>query len=403
MQKNAALPLLCATLLSPEPIEFSHVPDLADIQTLSALLSQHGTQISGSGNTKTLATPTVTNHVAPYDLVSKMRASILVLGPLLARHGSAQVALPGGCAIGSRPVDLHLRALEALGAKVDVVGGDVVAKAPTGGLQAGVIRFPKISVGATENALLAASLANGTTEIENAAQEPEIIDLCELLVKMGAKIEGIGTSTLAIDGQTQLSGTPHRVVADRIEAGTFAVAALMTGGDLQLDGAQGAQLGALIDLLGQAGAEVEINTSGIRVRATTDRPVAFDAVTKEYPGFPTDLQAQIMAMACFADGRSTIQETIFENRFMHADELTRLGADIQISGNTATITGKAKLSGARVQSTDLRAAAALVLAGLVADGTTYVTALEHLDRGYENFEGKLRAVGATLERVELPE
>ncbi len=398
--KNAALPLLCATLLTDQPLAFTRVPGLADIKTLSALLEQHGTKISGSGSALTFTTKTISSHIAPYELVSAMRASILVLGPLLARHGQAVVALPGGCAIGSRPVDLHLRAMEALGAEVEVIGGDVVAKAPVGGLQGGIIRFPKVSVGATENALMAAAMAKGTTRIENAAQEPEIVDLGELLIAMGVPIQGLGTATIEIEGQASLNGASHAVVADRIEAGTFAVAALMNGGDLTLRGARPDHLGAHMDLLTKAGAEVSAERETLRV-AMSGRAEAFDAVTTEYPGFPTDLQAQVMALACVANGRSTIQETIFENRFMHADELMRLGADIQISGNTATVTGHARLSGARVQATDLRAGAALVLAGLAADGETYVTALEHLDRGYERFEEKLRGAGVDLERINL--
>ncbi len=400
--KNAALPLLCATLLTDQALEFSHVPDLADIKTLTALLQQHGAKVSGAGGTLTFQTPSISSHLAPYELVSAMRASILVLGPLLARYGEAVVALPGGCAIGSRPVDLHLKAMEALGAEIEIIGGDVVAKAPSGGLRGGLVRFPKVSVGATENAMMAAALATGTTRLENAAQEPEIVDLGELLIKMGVPIRGLGTSTIELDGQASLAGTAHRVVPDRIEAGTFAVAALITGGDLFLDGARGEHLGAHLDLLQRAGAQTEVRDGGIHVQATAARPEAFDAMTTEHPGFPTDLQAQVMALATVAQGRSTITETIFENRFMHADELMRLGADIQISGNTATVTGQARLSGARVQATDLRAAAALVLAGLAAEGETYVTALEHLDRGYERFEEKLRGVGADLERIALP-
>lgn len=399
--KNAALPLFCATLLTSEPLNFSQVPNLADIATLSALLRQHGTQISGAGTTRTLQTKAVTSSRAPYDLVSAMRASILVLGPLLARHGQAQVALPGGCAIGSRPVDLHLRAMEALGARVEVVGGDVRATAPRGGLRGGLIAFPKVSVGATENALMAASLATGSTRLENAACEPEIVDLGELLIAMGAQISGLGSPTLEVEGQGTLGGAQHAIMPDRIEAGTFAVAALITGGDLDLSGARAEHLRAPLVLLEQAGAQVRTYEGGVQIRARSARPQAFDAVTTEYPGFPTDLQAQIMALACVAEGRSTVQETIFENRFMHVDELLRLGADIHVTGKTAAITGKPRLSGARVQATDLRAAAALALAGLAAEGPTHVTALEHLDRGYERFEEKLRAVGATLERVTL--
>ena len=398
--KNAALPLFCATLLTDQPLAFTRVPVLADIRTLSTLLAQHGTRISGAGSSLTLTTSAIQSQVAPYALVSAMRASILVLGPLLARHGAAVVALPGGCAIGSRPVDLHLRAMEALGAEVEVVGGNVVAKAPASGLRGAVIRFPRVSVGATENTLMAAALAKGGTRIENAAQEPEIVDLGTLLIAMGTEISGLGTATIEVEGQAYLGGASHDVVADRLEAGTFAIAALMNGGDITLRGACADHLGVPLDLFSQAGAQLRVEAESLRI-STSDRIQAFDAVTTEYPGFPTDLQAQVMALACVAKGRSTIQETIFENRFMHADELVRLGADIHISGNRATITGRARLSGARVRATDLRAAAGLVLAGLAAEGETHVTALNHLDRGYERFEDKLRGVGADLERITL--
>ena len=398
--KNAALPLLCTTLLIDQPLQIRRVPDLADIRTLCSLLSQHGTRVEpGAAGQLTLTTPEILSPVAPYELVSVMRASILVLGPLLARHGCAEVALPGGCAIGSRPVDLHIRAMEALGARVDVVAGNVVATAPRGGLRAGCIQFPRVSVGATENALMAAALAKGTTRLENAAREPEIVDLGELLQSMGVPIRGLGTSTIEIEGQTTLSGCDHSVVADRIEAGTFAVAALITGGELFLEGAHAAHLGALLTLLQQAGAACEVLPGGIKVQGHASRPQGFDIVTGEYPGFPTDLQAPVMALASVAEGCSSITETIFENRFRHIGELMRLGADIQIRGNHATIRGQARLSGARINGTDLRAAAALVLAGLAAEGETHVTGLEYLDRGYERFEAKLCAVGAELRRV----
>ncbi len=399
--KNAALPLLCATLLTHEPLRFGRVPDLADIHTLRALLSQHGCQIRQQGERLDLTTPEIRNHVAPYELVSTMRASILVLGPLLARHGKAVVALPGGCAIGSRPVDLHIDAMEALGATVDVVGGDIVATAPTGGLRGARIAFPKVSVGATENALMAASLATGTSRIERAACEPEIIDLCDLLIAMGVKIDGVGTPTLDIEGQAALHGCQHEVIVDRLVAGTFAIAALMTGGDLLIAGARADHLTAHLALLEAAGARCQVREDGIQVTMEADRPLAFDVETREHPGFPTDLQAQVMALACIAEGTSTIRETIFENRFMHADELMRLGANIQISGHRATVQGTRKLSGARVSATDLRAGAALALAGLAATGETYVTALHHLDRGYDGFEDKLRGVGADVERIPL--
>ena len=399
--KNAALPILCSTLLTDQALSFDRVPDLVDIETLCALLRQHGTQINRLSGGLRLITPEIKSATAPYELVSKMRASILVLGPLLARHGQAKVALPGGCAIGSRPVDLHSHAMKTLGAQVDIQNGNVVAKTPSKGLIGGVVRFSKASVGATENALMAASLAKGTTRLENAAKEPEIIDLGLLLQTMGAPIEGLGTSTIEIEGQTSLKGCHHQVVPDRIVAGTFAIATLMTGGNIFLRGARGEHLETHLELLCQAGAICEVQDAGIQVRANGSRPRAFDAITKEYPGFPTDLQAQLMALACIADSKSTITETIFENRFMHVDELIRLGADIQVSGNQAVISGQRQLSGAQVNATDLRAAAALILAGLAAEGDTYVTALEHLDRGYEKFEEKLRGVGADLERISL--
>ena len=311
--KNAALPLLCATLLTDQTLSFARVPDLADIRTLSALLKQHGTQIEDlGGNALRLTTAKIQSAVAPYELVSTMRASILVLGPLLARYGQATVALPGGCAISSRPVDLHIKAMEALGARVEVVSGNVVAAAPKGGLRGGTIRFPKVSVGATENALMAAALARGTTRLENAAQEPEIVDLGQLLMAMGVPMHGLGTSTIEIEGQSQLGGCHHQVVADRSEAGTFGVAALITGGDLFLEGARGDHLGAHLDILTQAGARCEVSDQGVQITSTRSRPLGFDARTSEYPGFPTDLQAQIMALACVAEGRSIITETIFE-------------------------------------------------------------------------------------------
>ncbi len=399
--KNAALPLLCATLLTDQKLSFDRVPDLADIKTLSALLIQHGCEIKQNGNSFELTTQSIASEVAPYQLVSMMRASILVLGPLLARHGAAKVALPGGCAIGSRPVDFHIRAMEALGAELEVKEGNVIARAPKGGLVGGRINFPKVSVGATENALMAASLARGTTRIENAAREPEIIDLGQLLISMGATISGLGTDTITIEGQSSLNGCQHSVVADRIVAGTFAVGAVITGGDLFLSGARGDHLTSLISLLEEAGANCVSSDDGVQVSMLKGSPKSFDIETREHPGFPTDLQAQVMALACISSGTSTIRETIFENRFMHADELVRLGADIQIHGNQATVRGSKRLSGARVKATDLRAGAALALAGLAASGETLVTALEHLDRGYDNFEEKLRGVGADLERITL--
>lgn len=403
--KNAALPLMCAALLTDEPLTLSNLPRLADINTLSELLNHHGTSIhidGGSGESNferqiTFSAKTITSTVAPYEMVRKMRASILVLGPLVARMGEATVSLPGGCAIGNRPIDLHLKALEALGATIELAEGYVRAKAPNG-LVGATVRFPFVSVGATENILMAACLAKGTTILENAAREPEIVDLAKCLVAMGAKIEGAGNEKIIIEGVEKLHGCTHRVLPDRIEAGSYAVAAAITQGDIMLEGIGADIMGATINVLEAAGCTVEESAIGLHIKAS-GRPKAFNAVTQPYPGFATDMQAQFMALATVADGASIITEAIFENRFMHVPELTRLGADITVTGSSATIRGTTKLKAAPVMATDLRASMGLALAALVAEGETVVSRLYHLDRGYERMEEKLRNIGADVERV----
>lgn len=403
--KNAALPLMCAALLTDEPLTLSNLPRLADINTLSELLNHHGTSIhidGGSGESNferqiTFSAKTITSTVAPYEMVRKMRASILVLGPLVARMGEATVSLPGGCAIGNRPIDLHLKALETLGATIELAEGYVRAKAPNG-LVGATVRFPFVSVGATENILMAACLAKGTTILENAAREPEIVDLAKCLIAMGAKIEGAGNEKIIIEGVEKLQGCTHRVLPDRIEAGSYAVAAAITQGDLMLEGIGADIMGATINVLEATGCVVEESDIGLHIKAS-DRPKAFNAVTQPYPGFATDMQAQFMALATVADGASIITEAIFENRFMHVPELTRLGADITVTGSSATIRGTTKLKAAPVMATDLRASMGLALAALVAEGETVVSRLYHLDRGYERMEEKLRNIGADVERV----
>lgn len=403
--KNAALPLMCAALLTNEPLTLTNLPRLADINTLNDLLNHHGASILiGSGTGKEGAERSITFHaktiestVAPYEMVRKMRASILVLGPLVARMGEATVSMPGGCAIGNRPIDLHLKALEALGAEIELAEGYVRAKAPKG-LVGGTVRFPFVSVGATENILMAACLAKGVTTIENAAKEPEIVDLAQCLVAMGAKIEGAGSETITVTGVEKLHGATHRVLPDRIEAGSYAVAAAITGGDLLLAGIGADIMGATIDVLVASGCKVEETDTGLRIIGN-GRPKAFNAVTQPYPGFATDMQAQFMALAAVADGASIITEAIFENRFMHVPELCRLGADITVTGSSATVRGVALLKSAPVMATDLRASMGLALAALVAEGETTVNRLYHLDRGYERLEEKLKNVGADIERV----
>ena len=406
--KNAALPLMIASLLTSERLTLRNVPRLADVNLLLRILRNHGADMTVDGKragqpemqgeTVHLTTAEVVDTTAPYELVSRMRASFWVLGPLLARCGEARVSLPGGCAIGTRPVDLHLLALERLGARLDIDGGYVVAKAPKG-LKGNRIDFPKVSVGATHNALMAASLAHGETIIENAAREPEIGDVAACLVKMGAKISGIGSSTLRIQGVSRLHGADHTVLSDRIETGTYAMAAAMTGGDVRLKGAPVEHLGALIDILGQAGVKVRQSADTLEISRNGNRLNPVEVETQPFPGFPTDLQAQLMALMTIADGTSTLRETIFENRFMHVQELARLGADISLSGDTAHVKGVAKLTGAQVMATDLRASVSLVIAGLAAEGETMLHRVYHLDRGFETLETKLKGCGANVERI----
>ena len=404
--KNAALPLMAAALLTDRPLLLRRVPRLADIVTMTELLSQHGVQVaeearSGNGAAGErglrLVTPSIESIVAPYDIVRKMRASVLVLGPLLARHGKAEVSLPGGCAIGARPVDLHIQALEALGAEIEVKGGYLHAAAPRG-LTGTRFIFPKVSVGATENALMASVLAKGTTVLANVAREPEIIDLAHCLNAMGARIEGIGSDTLTIEGVEALHGAEHRVVADRIEAGTFAMAAAITGGSVTLKAVKPELLDAMIEALRPAGLVFNSDESDLRI--SRPGPLSgVDVMTEPFPGFPTDLQAQMMGLMTVATGASMITETIFENRFMHVPELVRMGADITIHGRSALVRGVSRLNGAPVMATDLRASVSLVIAALVAEGETVINRVYHLDRGYERIEEKLAGCGAKIERI----
>ncbi len=406
--KNAALPLMIASLLTDEMLRLKNMPQLADVLLLQRILRNHGTDTSvfgkragennENGETVGLMAADIVDTVAPYNLVSKMRASFWVLGPLLARCGEAKVSLPGGCAIGTRPVDLFLMSMEILGAEIDVDAGYVVAKAKNG-LHGGRIVFPKVSVGATHCAMMAATLAKGETVIENAAREPEVGDLASCLVKMGAQIEGIGTSSLHIQGKDRLHGAEHTVLADRIETGTYALAVAMTGGDVTLTGTSTQLLDAFIAKLIEAGVNVEAVDNGIQVSRNGTNLMPLSIETQPYPGFPTDLQAQIMALMTMANGTSTIRETIFENRFMHVQELARLGADISLQGDTALVHGVKKLHGAEVMATDLRASVSLVIAGLVARGETILHRVYHLDRGFESLEAKLSACGADIERI----
>jgi len=403
--KNAALTLIPCALLTDEPVTLRNLPRLADIDGFQHLMNQFGvtTAIQGTrpedfGRTMRMEATRITSSVAPYDLVRKMRASILVLGPMLARAGEATVSMPGGCAIGNRPIDLHLKALEAMGAEVELAQGYVKAIQPDGGLPGGTFDFPVVSVGATENAVMAAVLANGTTRLRNAAREPEIVDLCNLLVAMGAEIEAIGSSDLVIHGVPRLHGANYRVMADRIEAGSYACAAAITGGEVRLEGARADEMQATIQALRQAGVAVEEDAKGIFISANGPlKPV--DLTTAPYPGLATDMQAQLMAMLCKADGASVLKETIFENRFMHVPELARMGADISTEGRTAIVKGVDTLTGAEVMATDLRASMSLVIAALAAQGETQVRRIYHLDRGYERLEEKLQLVGADIERV----
>jgi len=406
--KNAALPLMIIPLLTADPVTLHNVPRLADVMRLQRILQNHGVdittagkrvgQIDHAGETLKISAKNIVDTTAPYELVSKMRASFWVLGPLIARMGEAKVSLPGGCAIGTRPVDMHLLAMEKLGAECVIEAGYVIAKAKKG-LKGGHISFAKVSVGATHAALMAAVLAHGDTIIENAATEPEITDVAECLVKMGAKIEGIGTRTLNITGVTSLHGAEHTVIADRIEAGTYAMVAGMTGGDVTLRGARADTLESAFVAMRRAGIDVTSSAEGIRIKRNGSDIQPVDITTDPYPGFPTDLQAQFMGLMTMAKGRSHIRETIFENRFMHVQELARLGADIRLHGDMAEIHGVAKLTGADVMATDLRASVSLVIAGLVAEGETMLHRVYHLDRGFEDLEGKLSAVGADVARI----
>ncbi len=403
--KNSALTLMPCALLTDEPLTLRNLPRLADVDGFGHLLNQLGvsTMVEGArpedfGRVMTMRAQRLTSSVAPYDIVRKMRASILVLGPLLGRAGEATVSLPGGCAIGNRPIDLHLKALEGLGAEIELAAGYVKATAPGGRLSGGRVSFPIVSVGATENALMAAVTAKGGSVIENAAREPEIVDLCNLLVAMGASISGIGSETIEIEGRDRLHGATYRVMSDRIEAGSYACAAAITGGALELMGANAIEMRATIDALRDAGVTVEERKDSLFVEASGGMR-GINLSTSPYPGFATDMQAQFMAMLCLAEGASILTETIFENRYMHVPELARMGADITVSGRSAVVRGVSGLVGAPVMATDLRASMSLILAGLVAKGETQVGRIYHLDRGYERLEEKLQAVGADIERV----
>ncbi|WP_431282738.1 UDP-N-acetylglucosamine 1-carboxyvinyltransferase [Humitalea sp. 24SJ18S-53] len=395
--KNAALPLMAASLLMDGPLVLTNAPDLADIATMGALLRQHGLAVDHDKTARTITmSGAATSLEAPYDLVRKMRASVLVLGPLVARFGQARVSLPGGCAIGTRPVDLHLKGLEALGATISLDGGYITATAPKGLVGAKII-FPQVSVGATENLLMAACLAKGTTTLVNAAREPEIADLCACLSAMGAVISGAGTDRITVEGGAPLHAATHAIVPDRIETGTYAIAAAITGGTVLLEGARLEHLGAVARILREAGVEVAEEGGGLRVSRLNGLHGA-DVMTEPFPGFATDMQAQFMSLMAVAEGASMVTETIFENRFMHVPELTRMGARITIHGASAIVRGVPMLSGAPVMATDLRASVSLILAGLAARGETVVSRVYHLDRGYEHVERKLAAVGAAIER-----
>lgn len=394
--KNAALPILCAALLTAEPVTFTNVPQLKDIGTLLALLGQMGVKVERADDTVTLDASGLNNPVAPYEMVKTMRASILVLGPLVARCGEARVSLPGGCAIGARPVDQHIKGLQAMGAEVRVEHGYVHATVPR--LKGARLFTDMVTVTGTENLMMAAALADGETVIENAAREPEVVDLANCLVAMGAQISGAGSDVIRIRGVERLHGATHRIMPDRIETGTYLCAAAVTGGSVRLTGTSSCYLDAVIDKLMDAGCEVVSERDAISLSAPA-RLTAVSLRTAPYPAFPTDMQAQFMAINCVANGVAMIRETIFENRFMHAVELQRLGADIRIDGNTAVVQGVARLEGATVMATDLRASASLVVAGLVAEGETTIERIYHLDRGYERLEDKLAALGAKVRRL----
>jgi UDP-N-acetylglucosamine 1-carboxyvinyltransferase len=398
--KNAALPILCAALLTREPLELSNVPELNDIGTMLKLLEQMGVKVARDGHTVTLDASGLNHPVAPYELVKTMRASILVLGPLAARCGEARVSLPGGCAIGARPVDQHIKGLQAMGAEVSVDHGYVNAKTPR--LKGARLFTDMVTVTGTENLMMAACLADGETVIENAAREPEVVDLAQCLVSMGAQISGAGTDVIRIRGVDKLHGARHRIMPDRIETGTFLCAAAVTGGKVRLTGTSAGYLDAVVDKLMDAGCEINSEKVPGSESLVIQAPARLKAVsirTAPYPAFPTDMQAQFMVTNCVAEGSAVIRETIFENRFMHAVELIRLGADIKIDGNTAFVTGVARLQGATVMATDLRASASLVVAGLVAEGETHIERIYHLDRGYEHIEQKFEALGASIRRA----
>jgi len=398
--KNACLTLMPATLLSDEPLTLTNAPRLSDIKTMTALLQSLGAEVSTlqDGQVIAMSSHDLTSQRADYDIVRKMRASNLVLGPLLARFGQAEVSLPGGCAIGARPMDLHTEGLEALGAEIELKDGYLHAKAP-GGLKGAVHEMRFASVGATENIVMAATLAKGTTVLKNAAREPEIVDLVQCLRKMGAQISGEGTSTIEIQGVDRLHGATHQVVTDRIELGTYMLAPAICGGEVELLGGRLDLVGSFVEKLNAAGVDVEETDKGLKVCRRNGRVQAVDVTTEPFPGFPTDLQAQMMALLCTAEGTSVLEEKIFENRFMHAPELMRMGAQIDVHGGTATVTGVDRLKGAPVMATDLRASVSLILAGLAAEGETVVSRVYHLDRGYEHVVRKLSGVGAKIERI----
>ncbi|MDB5561867.1 MAG: UDP-N-acetylglucosamine 1-carboxyvinyltransferase [Hyphomicrobiales bacterium] len=407
--KNAALPLMISSILTHEPLVLQNVPRLADVKQLERILENHGVDIAvhgrrrgedeGVGQRMTFHAQDIVDTTAPYELVSKMRASFWVIGPLLAREHNARVSLPGGCAIGTRPVDFFLYGLKQLGAEIDIDEGYVVAKAPKGGLIGGHVILPKVSVGATHTIMMAATLARGTTIIENAAMEPEITNVAECLIAMGAKISGLGTHRLVIEGVSSLHGTTHEVLPDRIETGTYAMATAMAGGDVLLRGGRAEHLQAALDTLANCGVHISQEASGIRVRRNGNGIQPVDIETDPFPGFPTDLQAQFMALMTTSSGVSHIRETIFENRYMHVAELARFGADIKVEGQLATVTGVPALKGAQVMATDLRASVSLVIAGLAARGETVVNRIYHLDRGFERLEEKLGRCGAEIERL----
>ena len=398
--KNACLTLMPAALLTDQPLTLTNAPRLADISTMTELLASLGCEVASlqDGNVLALSARRISNHTAHYDIVRKMRASILVLGPMLARDGHARVSLPGGCAIGARPVDLHLSGLELMGAELDLSDGYVNAAAPSG-LKGATIEFPMVSVGATENLMMAATLARGTTVLRNAAREPEIVDLAECLSAMGAEVDGAGTSTISIQGVDRLDGATHQVLADRVEMGTYMIAPAIAGGEVIIKGGDRSLVGSLIERMEAADISIEDVPGGLRVKRANGAINAVNIETKPFPGFPTDIQAQMMAMLTIADGISVIDEQIFENRFMHVPELMRMGAQIDVQGGAATITGVERLRGAPVMATDLRASVSLILAGLAAEGETTLSRVYHLDRGYERVEEKLGACGAEIERI----